>query len=1781
MSFLKKLNPIRAIKRALRNVRKVAGWLLGIPKPQDPKALEVTRKGSDHALPVVYGERRIGAVEVHMFSTSTVTGLPGIISKNETNAYLHIAAAFCHGEIEGFQEFFFDGVSSTDPRFSGRFKIITRNGAPDEEAIPEAVANIPNWHASMRGRHVAYAYIVLYQGKDETVWRGEPDITARIKGKKLYDPRTGVTAYSENNALASLDYLRNNIYGRGLSESQIHLPAFVAAANFCDEGTTSEVTYTRCYNDDDPTAPPICRTYTETVSQPRYKIAAVMDTSALVLDNYKELLQSFRAFPRRPNGLVSLGVETTGTPVMTFDEDDLIGSIVFSKSGQRDRYNRFTIRFPNRLDNFERDEIAYPQPDDPLYDTWLAEDNGKELLGELELNTLADKSGAAQTAEIAAKRSRINGSLKIEAGAKARLLEEGDIFGINSYSFGWSNKPFRLEKLSESEDGTFEIEAVEHENSIYPWSGSEWAEQVGGSWLGNPSAPKAPGNLQFFPDPTLSTAGLLTWEAVNDAFVRSYEVVILDDQGEPIPTGLENSTRGTRYDIPVLDVGEYTVHAYSVTTLGFRSSPATLSLTLSLPVAPDTLGLSSSNTTVTSEPALADAGIGTEFHFDIDDLSDGDYTPTPRMRGASAVFTGKLPNTEYRVWVRSSNAYGESPWVSGTITTTADIREIEPVVNELPVIVRQVREVDSLRYRFNIEQLDRKGSDAALLAGMVDAWAQKQELARRQANNETLIGALFRVNPLTGEIENLAFSYTDNSFSQAALRIDGVEGSVSILSQRITFGEAGIENLQSQIDLVPGMITLTATAIVSNAMAALEPAHAFNFYGSAQGWFAVNGSITSQSNYVDLVWGDIQSNDLDYDAEENPALRISITRLTGEGWVGDVIITRTDNSTETFTAAIDDVLVSNQRNLDFAGDARYTGQIKSMRLILGASAADTFEINAITIGKLDAAQQDIENLTARVGVAETRIDAQAGLISDRVTVTYYQDNTVTLSEFTSVLNADQGFAEVKGVTQQIEDDGTISKAAQAATFIDSYSGTFAAYAQSVSQQISDLDDDIGFVSTTVSLRLDAAEGEITSQVRRIYLLDQSTRDALVHQLLALVEFGLFKLGTNENDIIYANAIDQLKVDVGPDGALARSIQGVEATSNVNGQTITATSALLQEVINNPFGTSIALAQLDATINSPQGLVSAFSQFNVEFDAVTGRLLARSFFGTETGPNGEPILTGVTVEDDGVSRSIRFNAPNVYFYNPFTEQDDLYYDAAKNRITIRANLILGDGTPIDSVTDIERKTQFTEFRYRRAATQPIRPTALEPVSWSTAIPSSTETLWIIEAQKLGDKSAFVAGSTWSVPALFSGKDGDNGANGQSVLVVYAADSLGSDQSLTVGARRFVQYYEYVGATPSLPVGGLFVEFVGKDGEPAQGVWPIYASDSDGTGQSFSSAGKKWVTFYESVTEPALPVTDATFVKYVGEDGDTGSAGASINFVTLSGNEPAQIDQQQLTDALETAVGRLPVKGDSLLVTWDNNSIGYSYSGTTWSQAAITLNGAFIATDSVSAPILTGDALYGKRQVISTGSTAADIQVVTDPGDVELDSELIYWVGPGDKVTKASRTKDNAIAFLGKNGSYARQTDIQMLFEDGTPYNFGRLFGAYSTRALDGTSQAGFIKTGIPKSVKGIALLELDMGIVSIDVNYDSLTVQIIRLQGAGGLVVLAERTISDFNNASSLKKDTVNPVRFSAFEDNTGAPVDSDRRYGFRLIGNTSGPSNSIVYLAKASSVSFKSTEVRQ
>jgi len=157
------------------------------------------------------------------------------------------------------------GQFGSSPTSKYRYVMNLHHGAASQTADPMLVASMSNWTSAHKLNGIAY--IAAHYGFDaEGIWSGVPQLTVQVRGKKVYDPRdSGQTfgtpstyEYSDNPALTFLDYITNNEYGKGLTESQINMSTFSSAANVCDtqvdqpyfNGTAQSLTWSGTAGDD-------------------------------------------------------------------------------------------------------------------------------------------------------------------------------------------------------------------------------------------------------------------------------------------------------------------------------------------------------------------------------------------------------------------------------------------------------------------------------------------------------------------------------------------------------------------------------------------------------------------------------------------------------------------------------------------------------------------------------------------------------------------------------------------------------------------------------------------------------------------------------------------------------------------------------------------------------------------------------------------------------------------------------------------------------------------------------------------------------------------------------------------------------------------------------------------------------------------------------------------------------------------------------------------------------------------------------------------------------------------------------------------------------------------------------------------------------------------------------------------------------------------------------------------------------------------------------------------
>ncbi len=794
---------------------------------------------------------------------------------------------------------------------------------------------------------------------------------------------------------------------------------------------------------------------------------------------------------------------------------------------------------------------------------------------------------------------------------------------------GWENSPTFV-----SDANTWRSEAIYTETTPGVWTLQGYSFPEVCTQIGEVVTP--PNLLPIVLFPTAEHILQLKWTGST----TTYQIRLVNDIGESVYDAVH---RGKHLLISDIGLGNYTAYVRSIDEFGF-SPWDTSTFTVAIPEI-STLSIVVSNESVTVYPNP----VQRRFNLSLVITSQNVATPpTEYIESKSHTFTDLNPNTGYRVWAAINCILGSSTFKYFDVQTTNDDTKLKTILDQVlqgidDAINTQKERIDGVHqsiaaFQDDLESLldvitdtssivsevserldkytvqansaikqvifDRKESDIALLDAFSRNVAWQEEYRRRLMNNERLIDTLVWEDPENGIIVNRAFAYTEESFTQAQLLIDGVQGNVNILAERQTEDSNSITDLRAEIDLLPGVITQIATAITSDAVTALQPVYSFNFFDSTQNWYAVNGTITAGLSKVLLTWGDIRNDSISYDADDNPSIRIDYERTAGSGWTGDLEFIA-DGTTHTLTGFIEEPVSSKTLILlNLAGIEEYTGTITSLRIILGSSTSDHFTITAITIGKSDASVQQIEDLTARVTIAEQSIDAINGEIAQRVTSTYYNANTITYSNVESVLDGIESYALVKAAYQELDANNTVTKANSAATFINGQTGTIQQLTQSFTDSIASNEQSI----SDVQQELSSQDGRILNQIAQLKSNKRSDYETQLELLDNLIDGKYQDLTRLEDNLRFGLAISELNVQINDTSVLAQDITELRSLIASSNTYITGIARQVLVLEQDIQGNQFAAEQLELSIENLNTGVNAAVERIVAVETDTSGLL---------------------------------------------------------------------------------------------------------------------------------------------------------------------------------------------------------------------------------------------------------------------------------------------------------------------------------------------------------------------------------------------------------------------------------------------------------------------------------------------------------------------------------------------------------------------------------------------
>ena len=539
------------------------------PKPSISGAnrgYQVNSTGSALDHQIIYGKVRVGGAIVYDESTG------------DTNEYLHRIIAVAGHEIQSFDRIYIDDEyidvadiesdgnvplvyssdgSTTSNKYNGKLRINLHLGASDQAADSDLVSESDGlWTSAHRLRGIAYMYVRLRYNAD-TYPNGIPTFTATVKGKKVYNPSTGLTTWSDNPALCLRDYLTSTY---GLSES---------ATNIDDTLTN--------------TAVGICNQTNTNAGTTRYTCNGSFTTASTPYDIINNLLTSMGGTLWYAQGKWRMKPAYWTAPVLDLDANDLRSSIgISTRHSRRDNFNVVKGTFRGEETNWQVTD--YPQVDSAAF---LAADNGQESVADVDLPFTDNSVEARRLARIALESNRQQLTITASFGLRAMKVQVGDNIRFTNPRYGWDNKEFEVLSwgfgltdeldlqvsmvLRETAQSVFdEVDdgaVYERDNTVLP-------DPFAGLAVANLSAQDS-GRLQS--DGTFVNAVILNWTAASNSFVSHYEV-----EWKPTSGSTYSSTTSTTNSIeisPVVDSVQYTFRVRAVSFSGNGGSFASITHT--------------------------------------------------------------------------------------------------------------------------------------------------------------------------------------------------------------------------------------------------------------------------------------------------------------------------------------------------------------------------------------------------------------------------------------------------------------------------------------------------------------------------------------------------------------------------------------------------------------------------------------------------------------------------------------------------------------------------------------------------------------------------------------------------------------------------------------------------------------------------------------------------------------------------------------------------------------------------------------------------------------------------------------------------------------------------------------------------------------------------------------------------------------------------------------------------------------------------------------------------
>ena len=337
------------------------------------------------------------------------------------NTFLHMNICLAGHEVQEIGDIYInykvvavDGSGFvTSAPWNSKIRIKKRLGS-DAQAVDPDFDLETSGDSSFRGRGIAHLYVRLEYDQD-VFTNGIPIITAVVKGKKVFDPRTGTIVWSSNAALCVRDYL---VDARGLADTGIDDTMLAVAANVCDEDVPKATGGT----------------------EKRYALNGVVVSDVQIGAALQQMMTACAGTLFWGQGEWKLKPAYYTPPVKTFTLNDLRSAITLQTRGSMSEvFNAVQGTFNDAAQDWVT--VDYPKL---VGSTFVAEDNGVESVIDVELPMTTSSATAQRISKLALFRGREQMTLSADFSLSALEAQVGDIIALTIDRYGWTAKEFEV-----------------------------------------------------------------------------------------------------------------------------------------------------------------------------------------------------------------------------------------------------------------------------------------------------------------------------------------------------------------------------------------------------------------------------------------------------------------------------------------------------------------------------------------------------------------------------------------------------------------------------------------------------------------------------------------------------------------------------------------------------------------------------------------------------------------------------------------------------------------------------------------------------------------------------------------------------------------------------------------------------------------------------------------------------------------------------------------------------------------------------------------------------------------------------------------------------------------------------------------------------------------------------------------------------------------------------------------------------------------------------------------